>query len=67
MPVFFSASALAASMQLPRDHAAIDDDDRELRRAVVEDEAAGVERVVGGGRLAVGHPAVDRDPGTSRA
>ena len=47
--------------QLAGDHAAIDDDDGELRLAVVEDQAAGVQRVVGLRRLAVGHPAVDRD------
>src|SRR5262249_3278769 len=46
--------------QLARDHAAIDDGDRNLCRAVVEDEAAGMQPVMRRGGLAIIHAAVDR-------
>ena len=52
---------LGSVVNRARDHAAIDDDEGDLGLAVVEHEAAGVQRIVGGRGLLVGHVAVDGD------
>jgi len=67
MPGLLLGERLRGVDQLTRDHAAIDDDDREFGLAVVEDEAPRVKRVVGRSRLLVGEVAVSPKSGTSQA
>ena len=61
MPVFSPGHLLGPVEQFPGHHAAIDDDDRQPRRAVVEDEAPGEQRVVDLGRAVLEEAAVDQD------
>ena len=61
MPVALLGESLGRVGDFARNHAAIADGEGDVRRAVVEHQAAGVQPIVHRGRLPIGHAAVDGD------